>query len=84
MLKLQFSSKTEKFLKKCDNVLSKRIIDKIQQLEKDPVPHDSKRVVNEESTFRIRIGNYRVLYKIKYNEKVILISKIDKRPSVYN
>ena len=47
------------------------------------MPHDSVKVVGEERTFRVRVGHYRVLYEVNWNEKIILISKIDKRPRVY-
>ncbi|MBI2507482.1 type II toxin-antitoxin system RelE/ParE family toxin [Candidatus Woesearchaeota archaeon] len=53
----------------------------------EPVPSDAKFIGRDESgekIFRYRIGDYRALYKIKDHEKVILITKIDKRPRVYD
>ena len=52
----------------------------------EPVPSDAKFIGREEGDkiFRYRIGDYRALYKIKEQEKVILITKIDKRPRVYD
>ena len=61
-----------------------RIIEKIEILKNDPVPHDSKRVVGEDRTFRIRIGDYRVLYEVDWNKNLILIGKIDKRFKAYD
>lgn len=73
-----------KFMKKADAILAKRILKKIDELKNNPVPHDSKRVVNrKETTFRVRVGDYRMLYVIFYEEKYIFISKIDKRQRVY-
>ena len=43
-----------------------------------------KRDEDGEKVFRYRIGEYRALYKLKEKENVILISKIDKRPRVYD
>lgn len=48
---------------------------------------DSKFIVRDADNskiFRIRIGMYRALYKVKENEKIVLITKIDKRPRVYD
>ena len=58
---------------------------KIEKLKDNPVPSDAKFLGRHEGdkVFRIRIGDYRVLYKIKDKEKVILITKIDKRPRAY-
>jgi mRNA interferase RelE/StbE len=48
------------------------------------VLHDSKRVVSEERAFRIRIGDYRALYEVDWNNKIILIDKMDKRSRAYD
>ena len=34
--------------------------------------------------FRYRIGKFGVLYKVKETQKVILVTKIDKRDRVYD
>ncbi len=83
MFNLEFSNQAKDFLRKCDKNLCVRIIEKIELLKTNPVPHNAVRVVGEERTFRIRIGSYRVLYEVKWNEKVILIVNIDKRPHAY-
>lgn len=83
IFEIDFSSQPRKFLKKSDKQLSLRIIGRINLLKTDPVPHNSVRVVGEEKTFRIRIGDYRALYEIDWNNKTILIAKIDKRSKVY-
>jgi len=84
MFEIEFSNQSRKFLKKSDKQLNLRIIEKISLLKVDPVPHNSVRVVGEDKTFRIRIGDYRVLYEINWDKKFILIAKIDKRPKAYD
>tara|TARA_Y100000310_G_scaffold29928_1_gene28441 strand:- start:1068 stop:1325 length:258 start_codon:yes stop_codon:yes gene_type:complete len=83
MLNLEFSNQSKKFLKKCDKNLRKRILDKIKLLRNNPVPHKSVSIVDEDNTFRIRIGDYRATYEIKWDKKEILIAKVDKRPRAY-
>jgi len=84
IFEIEFSNQSRKFFKKSDKQLNSRIIERIDLLKIDPTPHNSVRVVGEEKTFRIRIGDYRVLYEIDWNNKVILIVKIDKRSKVYD
>ena len=44
---------------------------KIELLKQNPFPSDSKRIVNvEDKVFRIRVGKYRILYRIE-NDKII-------------
>ncbi len=84
MFDLQFSSQARKFLKKLDKIDWKRIISKIENLSKNPFPSDAKRVKGrEEKTFRVRVGNYRILYVVLNEMNVLLISKIEKRSKVY-
>lgn len=57
----------------------------MKRLSENPVPSDAKFIGRDEGekVFRYRIGDYRDLYKVKEQEKIILITKIDKRPRVY-
>jgi len=84
MFEFDVSRQAEKFLKKCDKQLTSRILDKLNGLAVEPVPHNAVRIVGEERTFRVRIGDYRVLYEIDWQNKIIIIVVIDKRPHAYD
>jgi len=85
MFELQFSSQARKFLKRLDKIGWDRIIEKIEELRKDPFPHKFKRVEGrKEKTFRIRVGDYRILYVVLNETNILFISKIEKRPKAYN
>ena len=82
MLDVYYSNQTSKFLKKIDQILLKRILDKIEILRKIPIIPDSKRVEGyKEKVFRVRVGDYRILYE--FDNKSLGIVKIDKRAKVY-
>jgi len=84
MLDVKLDKQPEKFLRTCDRELFERIAHKLKELKQNPVPHDSKRVLGyEASTFRIRIGKIRALYRIDYGTKIIIVVKIDYRERVY-
>ena len=85
MFRVHLDIQPEKILKKVDKILKKRLVQKIKSLKENPVPHDAKRIENrKETSFRVRIGSYRILYVVFYKDNTILISKIDKRTKVYN
>jgi len=44
---------------------------------------DVVKIAGEENTFRLRVGKYRVLFKIYEKEKVIVIVKADLRRRIY-
>jgi mRNA interferase RelE/StbE len=80
-----YDKQPEKFLKKSDKNLSKRILDKIDELLiENPVPHNAKAMVGEHGVFRIRIGDYRIIYRVNFVENKVIVFKIDKRSKVYN
>ncbi len=84
MFDVNYSNQTKRFLKKADNIVARRILEKIEGLVNDPIIHDTKRVEGyTEKLFRVRVGDYRILYEVDYATKKIGIVKIDKRGRVY-
>ena len=85
MYSVELSQKASKFLDKLDRYLSERIKERLKILSENPVPTDAKFINREDDdkVFRLRIGDYRALYKLKEKQKVILVAKVDKRPRVY-
>lgn len=67
-------------LRKLDLFLAKRIIRKIRELESDPFSKDIKRLQGQ-SSFRLRVGDYRVLFELL--EKEIKIFKVGHRKKIY-
>ncbi|MFQ6061940.1 MAG: type II toxin-antitoxin system RelE/ParE family toxin [Methanosarcinales archaeon] len=62
-----------------DEVNKKKVFNKIKKLEENPFPKGFKKLKGEKDAFRIKVGAFRILYKIIKEDKVILIFKIDKR-----
>jgi len=85
IFEIVYDKQPVKFLNKVNKKVNNRILDKIEEtLSNDPVPHDAKSIVGEHGVFRIRIGDYRALYRINYSESKIIVFKIDKRSKVYD
>lgn len=86
MYSVELSVRAQKFLNKLDKKLKQRIEKRLKNLEQNPIPTDSKFIKKENRNmiFRYRIGNLRALYNIKINQKIVLITKIDKRDKIYN
>jgi len=82
---IELSQRADIFLNKLDRHIRDRIVRRLKNLKENPVPSDAKFIERENNSmvFRYRIGNFRVLYKNFEKEKIILITKIDKRPRVY-
>jgi mRNA interferase RelE/StbE len=59
-----------------------RIVRRIQALEDDPRPPGSQKLSGRER-YRIRQGQYRIVYGIEKNELVVYVIKIGHRKDVY-
>lgn len=71
-----------KQIKKIPPKDSKKILDKINQLSFNPRPADCKKLLGQEK-YRIRCGDYRILYEIEDDLLVVYIVKIGHRRDVY-
>jgi mRNA interferase RelE/StbE len=79
--KIEFSKSAEKELNEIDQKFIARILKKIKSLAVDPFSI-SKRLVAR-AGYRLRVGDYRVIFDIFEDEKLIFISKIAHRKDVY-
>jgi len=52
-------------------------------MKENPFSYPYKKIRGEPHLYRIRIGNYRVLYEIDEPNRRIMILKIDRRSKVY-
>jgi len=80
--KIEFKKSAVKELNELDSKVIKRIISKIKSLENNPRPEGSIKLTSEER-YRIRIGNYRILYEIIDDLLIIYIVKIAHRKDAY-
>ena len=69
-------------LEKLEPILSKRIFKKVSELKQDPFTKEIKRL-KKEKAFRLRIGNYRVIFDLDVKNKVIIILRLGHRKNIY-
>ena len=75
-------TRAEKDLDNLDHARRKRIVASLLFLKKDP-RHNAKKLKGPLSVYRIRIGDWRVIYEINDNAKKILVYRIKHRSEAY-
>ena len=81
-MKVKITAKAQKsFLKLPDNI-QKRIADAIDGLAENPLPTGVKKLTNQPG-YRIRVGDYRILYIIDSKNKILTIVLVAHRSVVY-
>ena len=83
MFSVEFSRKADKFVSVLPKDLSKRIVIAAESLGAEQFPRGAIKVKGEDNTFRVRVGDYRILYEIHADKQLILVTRIDKRSRVY-
>ena len=80
--KIQIKKKVIKYLETLRKKDAERIISVIQALAIEPRPTGFKKLTGEDA-YRIRIGNYRVIYEILDDMLIVYILKAGPRGDVY-
>ncbi len=78
---LQVDSSVFKILKKLPRHDAKAVLAVIKLLPINPYFGDIQKMKGEENTWRRRVAAYRIFYKIKVSEKIILVFKLERRTS---
>jgi mRNA interferase RelE/StbE len=73
----------QKYLDSLSKATRERIFQSINQLV-HPFEHPGKKLSGVEKTFRLRVGNYRILYKTYPKENIVVVIKVDLRKRSYN
>jgi mRNA interferase RelE/StbE len=68
--------------KKIPKIDLKKILKRIEELGKNPRPMGCEKLTSHE-LYRIRQGNYRIVYSIKDNELTAWVIKIGQRKEIY-
>jgi mRNA interferase RelE/StbE len=55
----------------------------IDALRLEPRPHGSKKLVGEDNLYRIRTGDYRIIYQVRDKQLIILVIAIGNRRDIY-
>jgi len=80
---VEFLPSAARQLGKLDRSVVRRIARAIDQLAVDPQGPNSVKLADTENVWRIRVGDYRVLYQIENDWLVILVVAVGHRASVY-
>ncbi|MHC5935230.1 type II toxin-antitoxin system RelE family toxin [Nostoc sp.] len=81
--KIEFSNAASKQLKKLPIKVRIKIQTKIDELTDNPRPSGVVKLEDSDNGYRIRVGNYRVLYDIFDDVLLVSVVRIGHRKEVY-
>jgi mRNA interferase RelE/StbE len=77
------SNSAERQLSRLDRQTQERIRDRIDSLADNPRPHGVKKLRSREDQWRIRVGDWRIVYTVQDDRLIVLIVRIGHRSDVY-
>ena len=80
--KLFIERAAQKGLSKISHQEQNRIIAAIQNLTDNPRPSNAKKLTGRDA-WRMRLGNYRVIYEIQDDTPIVLVVHIGHRKDIY-
>ncbi|MDA1301332.1 MAG: type II toxin-antitoxin system RelE/ParE family toxin [Proteobacteria bacterium] len=80
---IEVSSTAEKQLRKLSQKDQISVLKRIQGLSSEPRPNHSRKLRGQTNVYRIRVGNYRILYSIEDKRLIIIVLKLGHRRDVY-
>ncbi len=81
--KLEFTESARRELRALDGQMRRRISTKLTELCEQPLPSGVKKLHGLQDHFRVRVGDYRVIYRVDGNRLVVVIVRIGHRRDIY-
>ncbi len=83
MYRVLLASSAEKDLRKLSSVIHDRVIAAIQGLAANPRPPGCRKLTGSKHDWRIRVGDYRVLYEIADTIRIVRVNRVRHRGDAY-
>ena len=81
--KIDWKASAAKELKRLDRSVVPRITEAVAHLAEDPFPSGYRKLKGSEYTYRIRVGDYRVVYEVAEGRFALQIIRVRHRKDVY-
>ena len=80
---IQWRESTKKDLRAIPAHEVERIVAAVEKLSDEPFPYGFQKLTGAAHTYRIRIGDYRVVYEVLVESKIVEIARVRHRKDVY-
>ena len=80
---IQWRNSTRKDIRSLPRQEVARVVEAVGELAKDPLPHGSHKLAGSERTYRLRVGDYRVVYEVFSDSRIVEVQRVRHRKDVY-
>jgi mRNA interferase RelE/StbE len=83
MYRTEFLSSAAKEFRNLEDKIKRRVVVAIDELIDNPRPKGVRKLRGHKNLYRIRVGSYRVVYKLDDAARLIRVTRIRHRDEVY-
>ena len=83
VFRIEWKKSTRKDLRKLPPGITERIVEAVENLAENPFPHGVEKLSGSEHAYRIRLGDYRIVYEVVRESKLVEIQRVRHRKDVY-
>ena len=80
---VRLSKRALRELESLESATKRRIMSKLEELGEEPFPRGAIKLQGRDGLYRVRVGDYRILYEVLADKKMVLVEKIDHRSGIY-
>ena len=80
---IDFKPSAARELRKLSKDIARRISIKIESLAENPFPHSYTEMKGSKNYYRVKVGDYRIIYTVEHGELLILVVTIGHRCEIY-
>ena len=80
---VEISRAAERQLRKLSREDQERVSRAMLALADDPFPKGARKLAGYDDVFRVRVGQYRILYSVSVNKLIVVVLKLGHRRDVY-
>ena len=81
--RIEWKKSTRKDLRKLPSNAADKIVEAVENLAANPFPHGVEKLSGSEHAYRIRLGDYRIVYEVVTESKLVEIQHVRHRKDVY-
>lgn len=81
--RIEWKKSTRKDLRKLQSAMMDKIIEAVEGLAENPFPHGVEKLSGSEHAYRIRLGDYRIVYEVVVESRLVEIQRVRHRKDVY-
>ena len=81
--RIEWKKSTRKDLRKLPASVTGRVVEAVEGLAENPFPRGVEKLSGSEHAYRVRLGDYRIVYEVVAELKLVEIQRVRHRKDVY-